>query len=973
MWFVAVAIAACSSSTTDSVSDGDVASVSVDPPTSTVSVGAQVPLRAIVADAAGKTISGAEVHWSTLDPSIATVSDNGVVTGVKLGTTQIAASSNGKSGIATITVEKTPVASVAVSPPHVDAAPGDHPQFTAIAYDAAQNPLGGRTITWSSSNSNVATIDADGVATAVGSGTATITGTSEGKNGAATITVSQAAVASVTVTPGPLSMTVGQTTQLVATLKDAGGAVLNGRAVTWSSSNTNVASVSSQGVLTAAAPGNATITATSEGKSGTDAITVTNIAVGSVTVQPQGQSIVIGTNIQMSATVRDVNGNVTTDRVVTWSSSNSAIATVSVTGVVTGVAAGSVTITATSEGKSGTAPLTVTLVPVGTVTVAPPSASFRVGATATFGATVKDANGTVVTNRVVTWTSSNTAIATVSAAGVVTGVTPGTATITATSEGKSGTASATVSAIPVGSVTVSPATKALLVLQTFQLTATVKDSTGAVVTDRTVTWTSSAPLVASVSSTGLVTAGAVPGTATITATSETKSGTSTITVALVPVSSVIVQPGHDSIPTNSSAQLTAVTEDSIGGILTGRTVTWSSSAPGTAAVSNTGLVTTNTVLGLATITATSEGKSGTSAITVYVPVATVVVAPASATILVTQTKAFTGTPKDAGGNNLSGRVVTWASSNTAVATINASGVATGVSPGTVTITGTSEGKSGTATLIVNPVPVATVTISPPSPDTVFIGYTTQLSAVTKDSVGGVLTGRTVTWQSGTPGVATVGTTGLVTGVAVGSSTITATSEGKSGSVTMVSIKAPVASVVVSPASDSIATGGSAGTATLAATVTDVKGNVVTDRTIAWTSTATAIATVAPATGASTTVTGKAKGLTNVIATSETKTDTVPVSVVAAVTTVTVNPPSATLSVLLNPTVTLTATCRDATNATVTGRTLVWTSSDPTVASVASTGATTALVTAKKTGSVTITARDIFDNVVSANVNVGVTP
>ena len=82
------------------------------------------------------------------------------------------------------------------------------------------------------------------------------------------ITVTQAAVATVTVTPSPLSMSVGQTTQLTATLKDTVGNVLNGRVVTWASSSTTVATVGADGTVTAVAAGNATITATSEGKSG---------------------------------------------------------------------------------------------------------------------------------------------------------------------------------------------------------------------------------------------------------------------------------------------------------------------------------------------------------------------------------------------------------------------------------------------------------------------------------------------------------------------------------------------------------------------------------------------------------------------------------------------------------------------------------------------------------------------------------
>ena len=127
----------------------------------------------------------------------------------------------------------------------------------------------------------------------------------------------------------------------------------------------------------------------------------------------------------------------------------------------------------------------------------------------------------------------------------------------------------------------------MLVTQTLALTPTVKDSVGSVVTDRVVTWGSSNTAVATVSTTGVVTAVA-PGTADITATSETKSGTSTITVSLVPVSSVVVQPSPATITLTATAQLAAVTKDSIGGVLTGRVVTWGSSDATTVSVSSPG-------------------------------------------------------------------------------------------------------------------------------------------------------------------------------------------------------------------------------------------------------------------------------------------------------------------------------------------------------------------------------------------------
>ncbi|HEV8365163.1 MAG TPA: Ig-like domain-containing protein, partial [Gemmatimonadaceae bacterium] len=118
--------------------------------------------------------------------------------------------------------------------------------------------------------------------------------------------------------------------------------------------------------------------------------------------------------------------------------------TVSATGVVTGVSQGNVVITATAAGLSGTAVVSVRPVPVATVNVAPTTGSVQVGQTLQLTVSLLDAAGNILTGRPVSWSSANTATATVTAGGLVRGVKRGTTTITTTSEGKSGTATITV-------------------------------------------------------------------------------------------------------------------------------------------------------------------------------------------------------------------------------------------------------------------------------------------------------------------------------------------------------------------------------------------------------------------------------------------------------------------------------------------------------------------------------------------------
>ena len=168
-------------------------------------------------------------------------------------------------------------------------------------------------------------------------------------------------VGSVVVTPNAASVAVGGTAQLAAATLDAGGEPLTGRVVTWSTDNAQVATVSGAGLVTAAATGAATITATSEGKSGTSRVTVTAapVPVASVAVTPASPTVAEGSTVQLTATPRDGAGQPLSGRVVTWQTDAAQVATVSSTGLVTGFAAGTAVVTATSEGKQAAASVTV--------------------------------------------------------------------------------------------------------------------------------------------------------------------------------------------------------------------------------------------------------------------------------------------------------------------------------------------------------------------------------------------------------------------------------------------------------------------------------------------------------------------------------------------------------------------------------------------------------------------------------------
>jgi uncharacterized protein YjdB len=847
-----------SGTATVTITQDPVATVTVAPPASTINASQTQQLTVTLKDAGGAAITGRPIAWSSSNPSVATVSNSGLVSPTGLndtGTVTITATSGSASGTATVSINSDPVASVSIAPGSSSINATQTQQLTATLKDAGGTILTGRTVTWSSSDPTIATVSNTGLVTPTGandSGAVTITATSGSKSGTATVTISQDPVASVTVAPGSSAISATQTQQLAATLKDAGGAVLTGRTVTWSSSNTAIATVSTTGLVSptgANDSGTVTITAASGSANGTATVTITQDPVTSVTVAPASSTISATQTQQLAATLKDAGGTVLTGRPVTWSSSNTAIATVSNAGLVspTGLNdTGTVTITATSGSANGTATVTINPEPVATVTVAPGSSTISATQTQQLAATLKDAGGTILTGRTVTWSSSNTGIATVSNTGLVspTGLNDtGTVTITATSGSANGTATVTINPDPVATVTVAPGSSTIDASQTQQLNATLKDAGGTVLTGRTVTWSSSNTAIATVSNTGLVspTGSNDTGTVTITATSASASGTATVTINPDPVASVTVAPGTSTINATQTQQLAATLKDAGGAVLTGRTVTWSSSNTAIATVSNTGLVSPTGAndSGAVTITATSGSASGTATVTIAPePVASVTVAPGASTITVAQTQQLTATLKDVGGTVLTGRAVTWSSSNTGVATVSSAGL---VQPsglvndtGTVTFTATSGSASGTATVDVTNPPATAVAVNPSSA-TIFAtspSNAIQLGATTTPS------GIGVTWSNGGSAAANVDGNGFVTatGAAAGPLTITATSTNSSASgSSTITVIGHVGTVTVNAGTTALSVSTTNST-TATATLLDTFGtDVSSQREVTWTS------------------------------------------------------------------------------------------------------------------------------------------
>ena len=251
------------------------------------------------------------------------------------------------------------------------------------------------------------------------------------------------------------------------------------------------------------------------------------------------------------------------------------------------------------------------------------------------------------------------------------------------------------------------------------------------------------------------------------------------------VTTIKVAPRVTELRIGGTQQLTAEVLDQDGQVITGKSVTWTSLNPTVASVNASGLVTMLTD-GSTAITASVDGKTGAASFQGIAPVATIAITLPGGLLPPGEARSLVVNARNAAGGPVVARATTFASSNPAVATVSAPGVVTGLAAGTVTITATSEGRSGTTDVRVGVEPVAQVLLTTPASSTWRTG-TIQMGVSTRDAAGNVLNGRTVTWTSSHPAVASVSSTGLITltpSATFTVATITATSEGVSRTVTV---------------------------------------------------------------------------------------------------------------------------------------------------------------------------------------------
>jgi trimeric autotransporter adhesin len=537
------ALAACSNG---SRTMATLVSISVDPANSRAAKGTEVALKAsgIYTDNSVHDLTSL-VAWTSSAPAVASVGNasgsNGITTAISPGTASIRATLGSVSASTTFTVTPAMLVSIGVSPAAPSLAKGTHLQLTAtgVYTDNTTQDLTA-TVTWNSAPT-IASISSaagsQGLVTAVSPGSTSITATISGVSGSTTLKVTPATLVSIGVTPANPSLPKGLTTQFTATGIYTDNSTQNLTAdVNWSSSDPFVASVSSavgyDGVATALIAGSTTVTATFGSVSGSTALTVTPATLVSITVTPASPTQPKGTREALSAIgVYSDNSTQNLTTSVAWTSSDTTIASVSnmsgANGNIQAISPGSVIITAASGTVSGSTGLTVTAAALISITVIPSIPSIANGTSQQFAATgIYTDNSMQPLTASVTWSSSDTSVASISNAsgsnGLASSASQGAVTITATLGPTSGSTALTVTPATLVSIAVTPATPSIANRTTQQFTATgTYTDTSVPNLTAAATWTSSDTTIASISNAagtnGLAAAVAV-GTSAISAT-----------------------------------------------------------------------------------------------------------------------------------------------------------------------------------------------------------------------------------------------------------------------------------------------------------------------------------------------------------------------------------------------------------------------------------------------------------------------
>ena len=583
------------------------------------------------------------VTWTSSNPAIGTIDQNGVFTAISPGTATITASSGTVNGVAIANV--TPAApveipvltTITISPATISLAAGSINIFTATTLDQSNHPISA-TVIWDSSDPTVGTINQSGIFSALHTGSTIITASSGNIIGVAaanvtpSVSVEIPVLTRITISPLTTSLIVDNATVFTATTLDQFNQPIT-TTVTWTSSNPAICTIDQNGVFTAISPGTATITASSGNISGVAVANVTSAPITQpiltkITITPLTLNIAAGSSTILMATTTDqFDHSISTT--VTWNSSNPDVGTIDQNGVFTAISQGTTTVTASSGNIGGASLINVIPVPpvpveiLTTITISPQTISIPEGDINIFTVTTLDQFNHLIYSPII-WNSSNTNVGTIDQNGIFTAISQGSTIIRASSGNIIGMAAANVTPslpieIPVLTrITISPLTISLIVNSGTVFVASTLDQFGSPIY-AIITWNSSNPDIGTIDQNGVFTA-ISPGTTTITASNNSINGVAianvTITAPTIQavLTKIIIEPLITTILVNNNTVFVASTLDQFGNS-TATTIAWNSSNPNVGTIDQNGVFSALHT-GNTTITASSGNISGVALVNV---------------------------------------------------------------------------------------------------------------------------------------------------------------------------------------------------------------------------------------------------------------------------------------------------------------------------------------------------------------------
>ncbi len=539
--------------------------------------------------------------------------------------------------------------------------------------------------------------------------------------------------------------------------------------------------------------------------------------VDRVVVTPLSATVTAGATFTFTATAYDASNNPVPTATFTWSALGTAGA-VNSSGVLTASCTPgtlSNAVTATSNGRSGSANLTITTAPIASLVVSPANATVRSQQSQQFSVMALDVCGNPVASPAVTWVATGSAGIIDTTGQYTAGCTRGAfpMSIVATAGSVTGRASVTVDPGVLSNVSLSPTSASLAINATRQFTGSASDGCGNPLTS-TITYATTVP-GGNVNTSGLFSAGATPGTfnAGLTASASegaiTRSASANLTITGGAVASVTVMPSNATLGTGATLNFMAVALDSLGNMVAG-TPTWSVVAGGGSINANTGSFTAGATAGTFTNTvqATIAGVSAFATVIVQPGAVTrVAIAPMTVTLAPSGTTTFTAQAFDANNNTVTAPV-TWAATASSGAITQGGVFTAGTMSGNypAAITGTVNGINGTANVSINAGALAQLTITP-SVATTQAGGTVGFTTTGRDGNGNTIA-VTPVWSvvagGGAISVAGVFSAGTMTGTFA--NTVRAESNGVTAFATVTVSPGPLSRLELTPTSATLEAG-----------------------------------------------------------------------------------------------------------------------------------------------------------------------